>query len=210
MTLKVRRESVCVETLEYRRLLALARHPATGLGPRRGRPSPHSRDWGVPAAGPGCRWHPNPGPSREPAEGAAWRSAHKKAGTHRSGSWSTCTARPPWRPPAPRRPGPPRGTPDRPHIPGPGAGSPRQPRSTRFWSGVCVCARRGRRGLGGAAGEARRGRRGPWSDGRGRLTAATEPTAPAPTRSRMLTAPRARSQFHAGVLTAAPWGSREG
>lgn len=109
MTLKVCRESVCEETLEYRWLLALTRHPATGLGPRRGRPLPHSRDWGIPAAGPGCRWHPNPGPGREPAEGAAWRSAHTEAGTHRSGSWSTCTARPPWRPRAPRLPGPPRG-----------------------------------------------------------------------------------------------------
>lgn len=109
MTLKVCWESVCEETLEYRWLLALARHPATGLEPRRGRPMPHSRDWGTPAAGPGCPWHPNPSPGHEPAEGAAWRSAHKEAGTHRSGSWSTCTARPPWRPRAPRCPDPPRG-----------------------------------------------------------------------------------------------------
>lgn len=37
------------------------------------------------------------------------RAAHTEGRTHRSDSWSTCTARPPWRPRAPHRPGPPRG-----------------------------------------------------------------------------------------------------
>lgn len=51
--------------------------------------------------------------------------------------------------------------------------------------------------------EAREAR--PGGGGRGRLPAATEPTAPAPARSRMPTAPRARSQIHARV-----WPRRKG
>lgn len=146
--------------------------------------------------------YPTLHPGREPAEGAAWRTAPTEAGTHRSGSWSTCTARPPWRPRAPRRPGPPRGrragltswARGRGHRDSLGAPAP--------GPGGCACAWRSRCGRRRAAARerrGRRGRRGPCGGGRGRLPAATEPTAPAPARSRMLTALCARYQIHARV-----------
>lgn len=122
MTLKVPRESVCVETLESRGCWHSA--PSSWAAAQAKPPSAQFARLGwIPqrTRAAGFTRYPTPGPGREPAEGAAWRTAHTEAGTHRSGSWSTCTARPPWRPRAPHRPGPPRGRRPASH-PGPGGG----------------------------------------------------------------------------------------
>nr|XP_021503673.1 peptidyl-prolyl cis-trans isomerase FKBP14 isoform X1 [Meriones unguiculatus] len=82
MTLKVPRESVCVETPEFPGLLllALTRHPAVGCGPGEAAPRP-IRELGVdPAAAPGCRLHPVP-QSRSGRRGGGGRRLAQ--GTHR-------------------------------------------------------------------------------------------------------------------------------
>lgn len=166
-------------------------------------------------AGPGCRLHPNVGPGREPAEGAAWRTAHTEARALTAQVVGPLVqhalhgARGPHAAPARR------GDTGPASHPGPGGGvtataEEHQLRGRglrlrlRLARSVAVdeAERPPERGEGGAAPEAAVAGR--------RLSAATELTAPAPARSRMLIAPRARARARSPKSAPGVWPRRRG